>query len=165
MVDGPSAFSLPQRIIHWGMVLLIGFNLLFADGMSSWGHLVRRGETPTADQVASANIHAYVGIAILGLAALRLMLRLVQGAPEEPPGEPPLLKLASKISHVAFYALFFAMPLSGIAAYYFGAQAVGSIHSGPLKMLMWVLIGIHVAAALLHQFYWRTDVMKRMTTG
>lgn len=165
MPDRPGSFSLPQSAIHWTMALLIVFNLLFSDSMSRWGRLASRGETPTADQVASANIHAYVGIAVLALAVLRLLLRFVQGVPEEPAGEPAFLKLASRVGHVAFYTLFFAMPLSGIAGYYFGVEAAGSVHSGPLKVLMWGLIAVHVAAALLHQFYWKTDVLKRMTSG
>lgn len=165
MTDTSIAFSIPQRLIHWVMAMLIAFNLLFADGMSRWSHLIRRGEVPNADEIASANIHAYVGLAILALAIIRLGLRLVQGAPAAPVGEPPILQLAAKVGQLAFYLLFFAMPLSGVARYYFGVEAAGSIHSGPLKLLMWLLIATHVAAALAHQFYWKTDLLKRMTNG
>ena len=129
------SFSMPQRVLHWAMALLIFFNLLFPDGMEHAYRLMRRGEALTSDQISSANIHAYVGFAILGLALL------------------------------TFYALFFILPLSGIAAYYFGVQAAGQLHSGPFKVLMWVLIVAHIAAALVHQFYWKTDVVRRMTHG
>lgn len=161
----PVAFSLPQRIVHWTMAALIVFNLLLPDGMNRWAHLLRQGQVPTPEQIASANIHAYVGIAVLALAVLRLALRLFQGAPAEPEGEPPVLKLAARIGHVAFYVLFFVLPLTGIARYYFGSEAAGFLHSGPLKALMWVLIGVHVGAAVMHQFYWKTGIMKRMTSG
>ncbi|NWJ23333.1 cytochrome b/b6 domain-containing protein [Rhizobium sp. RM] len=159
------SFSMPQRVLHWAMALLIFFNLLFPDGMEHAYRLMRRGEALTSDQIFSANIHAYVGFAILGLALLRLCLRFVQGVPPHPQNEPRLLQIAASIAHFTFYALFFILPLSGIAAYYFGVQAAGQLHSGPFKVLMWVLVVAHIAAALVHQFYWKTDVVKRMTHG
>lgn len=61
------SFSAPQRILHWTMALLIFFNLLFPDGMAHAYRLMRRGETLTPDQISSANIHAYVGFAVLSL--------------------------------------------------------------------------------------------------
>ncbi len=161
----PVSYSVSQRVLHWAMFLLIGFNLIFSDGMEHWNRLVRRGETVTPDDVAAANIHAYVGIAILCLAVLRLVLRLTQGAPDAPAEEPAIFRLASKLAHGAFYLLFFLMPLSGIAAYYFGVPQAGFLHGGPMKVLFWVLIVGHVAAVAVHQFYWKTPVLSRMTKG
>ncbi|MDH6297065.1 cytochrome b561 [Agrobacterium fabrum] len=159
------SFSIPQRAIHWAMALLIFFNLLFPDAMAHAYRLMRRGETLTPDQISSANIHAYVGFAILFLAVLRLCLRVFQGVPPHPAEEPRPFQIAAKVAHFIFYALFFVLPLSGIAAYYFGIQTAGQLHSGPFKVLMWVLIAGHVAAVLVHQFYWRTNILKRMTHG
>jgi len=159
------SYSVPQRLLHWLMALLIFFNLIFSDGMEHWNRLMRRGETVTPDDVASANIHAYVGIAILVLCLIRFTLRLVQGAPAAPAEEPPPLKLAAKLAHRTFYALFLLMPVTGIAKYYFGNETLGFLHGGPLKLLLWVLIVVHVLAALIHQFYWKTDVLARMTRG
>lgn len=166
MVATPvTGYSLAQRVLHWLMALMIFFNLIFSDGMEHWNRLVRRGEPVTPDDIASANIHAYVGLAILALCLVRLALRLVQGAPQPPENEPALLKLAARITHGAFYLLFLAMPLSGIAKYYFGNAVLGELHGGPLKLLLWALIVLHVAGALVHQFYWKTDVLARMTKG
>ncbi|QCM11122.1 cytochrome b [Agrobacterium tumefaciens] len=159
------SFSVPQRVIHWAMALLIFFNLLFPDGMAHAYRLMRRGETLTPDQISSANIHAYVGFAILFLAVPRLCLRFFQGVPPNPAEEPRVFQIAAKVAHFTFYALFLILPLSGIAAYYFGIQAAGQLHSGPFKALMWVLIAGHLVAVLVHQFYWRTGVLKRMTHG
>ncbi|KAA3500053.1 cytochrome b [Rhizobium rhizogenes] len=159
------SFSVPQRVIHWIMALLIFFNLLFPDAMAHAYRLMRRGETLTPEQISSANIHAYVGFSILLLAVLRLCLRVFQGVPPHPAEEPRPFQIAAKVAHFTFYALLFILPLSGIAAYYFGAEAAGQLHSGPFKALMWVLIAGHVVAVLVHQFYWRTNVLKRMTHG
>lgn len=68
-------------------------------------------------------------------------------------------------THGLLYALLFAMPLSGIAAYYFGYTAVGSLHGGILKILLWAVIGLHAAGALAQHLYFRTDVLRRMTFG
>lgn len=160
-----SSFSVPQRVLHWIMALLILFNLFFTEAMETYGRVFFGGQTPTPEQVAAANIHAYVGITVLVLAVVRLCLRFVQGVPPEPQQEPPFLRVVAKISHWAFYALFFVMPFAGIGAYYFGNKTAAFAHAGPMKMLMWTLIIAHIAGALVHQFYWKTDVLKRMTSG
>ncbi len=84
----PTAYSLPQRVLHWLMALLIFFNLIFSDGMEHWSRLLRHGQPVTPDDVGSANIHAYVGIAILVLALCRLALRLVQARRNRRPTSP-----------------------------------------------------------------------------
>lgn len=162
---GVQSYSLPQRLVHWTMALLIFYNLLFPDGMNAWHRMTRHGGTPSPEQIASANVHAYIGIAILALAVLRVCLRLFQGAPPEIAEEPAIFRLAAKAAHVALYALIFALPLTGIAAYYFGVDVSGSIHAEILKLALWALIAAHVAGALAHQFYWKTDAVRRMTVG
>jgi cytochrome b561 len=158
-------FSVPQRVLHWSVALLVFFNLLFPDGMNAWRHIMRHGGIPSASDVSAANIHAYVGIAILALATVRLALRVIQGIPPEASQEPLVFRIAARIAHFALYFLLFAMPLTGIVAYYFGYDAAGTLHADVLKVALWVLIGAHVAGVLVHQFYWRTNVLRRMTIG
>ncbi|MEH3124443.1 cytochrome b [Agrobacterium cavarae] len=157
-----TGYSIPQKALHWTMALLILFNLIFSDGMEHWNRLMRRGEPVTPDDIASANIHAYVGIAVLVLCLVRLCLRLVQGVPEAPADEPPIAKLVAKVTHWAFYAIFLAMPLSGIGKYYFGNDIAGELHGGPIKLLLWALIVLHILGVLVHQFFWRTNLLRRM---
>lgn len=158
-------YSLSQRFLHWAVALLIFFNLLFPDGMNIWHRLMRRGQVPTPEQISSANIHAYVGIAILLLAVLRLGLRFTKGVPDEVVQEPAIFRLAARLAHAGLYILIFAMPLSGIAAYYFGIDPAGSFHADVLKIILWALIAAHIAGALVHQFYWKSNVLRRMTLG
>lgn len=160
-----TSYSLTQRVLHWSMALLIFFNLLFPDGMNRWHHLHRSGQPISPDDIAGANIHAYIGILILMLAALRLIVRALSGAPTEAEGSPAVLHLVARATHAALYLLLFAMPLSGIAAYYFGIDSLGSLHGGPVKMLLWVLISLHVLGAFAQHFYWRTNALRRMTIG
>ena len=157
-----TGYSISQKALHWTMALLILFNLIFSDGMEHWNRLMRRGEPITPDDISSANIHAYVGIAVLVLCLVRLCLRLVQGVPESPADEPPIAKLVAKVTHWAFYAIFLAMPLSGIGKYYFGNDIAGELHGGPIKLLLWALIVLHILGVLVHQFFWRTNLLRRM---
>lgn len=161
----PLNYSIPQRALHWGMALLIFFNLIFSDGMELWNRAARKGETITPDMISSANIHAYVGIAILALALLRLLLRFTQGVPAAPADEPALVKFGGTAAHVLLYLMFFIMPLSGIAKYYFGLEVPGELHGGIFKVLLWALIALHVVGALAQKFYFKTDVLDRMTKG
>jgi cytochrome b561 len=133
--------------------------------MEQWHRAMRREGSATPEQVSSANIHAYVGIAILVLVALRLILRFTRGVPDAPAQEPRIFRLAAKVAHFGLYALLIAMPFTGIGAYYFGNGTAGDIHADILKVVLWVLIAGHVAGVLVHQFYWKTNVLRRMTVG
>ncbi|TCL90750.1 cytochrome b561 [Rhizobium sp. PP-WC-2G-219] len=161
----PVAFSLPQRVLHWMTAALVVFNLLLPDGMEEWNRSIKRTGSATADQVGSANIHAYVGITILIFVVLRLILRFVQGVPPSSPLEPALFRVVAKIAHILLYGLLIAMPVTGMAAYYLGYDGAGDVHADILKVVLWVLIAGHVLGALTHQFYWKTNVLRRMTVG
>ena len=161
----PLNYSIPQRALHWGMALLIFFNLIFTEGMEIWNRAVRKGEAITPDMISSANIHAYVGIAILALVIVRLGLRFVQGVPDLPADEPPFLKFVASATHVLLYLLMILLPLTGMGKYYFGQDLLGDLHADVLKVILWVFIILHVAGALAQKFYFKTDVLDRMTKG
>ncbi|KQS76643.1 cytochrome B [Rhizobium sp. Leaf384] len=161
----PASFSRMQRWLHWATAALVFFNLLLPDGMEAWNRSMKRTGSATADQVASANLHAYVGLAIVAIVLLRLILRMTHGVPSSPAQEPRLFQRLSAYAHGLLYALLLAMPLSGIAAYYFGSHVAGDVHADILKVVLWVLIGGHVLGALAHHFYWKTDVLRRMVRG
>ncbi|SEH39008.1 cytochrome b561 [Rhizobium tibeticum] len=127
------------------MALVIVFNLLFPDGMNEWHRAMRRGGIASADQVSAANSHAYVGTAILALAIVRVCLRRVQGGPPVVSEEPAIFRLVAKVVHFGLYAFIFAMPVTGIAAYYPGVDPAGSLHADVLKVVLWALIAAHVS--------------------
>ena len=161
----PLVYSVPQRALHWITAALILFSLLLPGQIERVADLLGGGKTPTPEEWTSANIHIYVGFVVLGLTLLRILLRLVQGAPETPASEPAPLRLVAAVTHGALYLLLLAMPAAGIAKFYFGVGVAGFIHGGPMKLALWILIVLHVAGALVHKFYWKTDVMERMTSG
>ena len=165
MASTDNGYTIVQRSLHWATVLLVFFNLLLPGNIEEVVDLLDEGKVPSASEMFPANIHIYAGIAILCLTLLRLAFRVVQGAPAAPAGEPAAFHLAGKISHGLFYAVLLLMPLLGIAKYYFGIDAAGDLHGGPMKVLLWALIGMHVAAVGVHQFYWKTNALARMTRG
>ena len=161
----PLVYSIPQRALHWLTAALILYSLLLPGEIEHVVDALEDGKTPTAEQWTSADNHVYIGLAVLGLTILRLVLRRVQGAPATPASEPAPFRLAATATHGGLYLLLLAMPAAGIAKYYFDVDIAGFIHGGPMKLALWILVGLHVVGALVHKFYWKTDVMDRMTSG
>ena len=160
-----TSFSFSQKLLHWVMAIFIFYNLLFADAMEHTVHAIERGNQPDSGDLFWANVHAYLGIAVAVLAAIRLAMRFAHGVPAEPAEEPAWAQLGAKIAHAALYIAFFLMPALGVAKYYFGSETMGDLHSGPVKVILWALIGVHVAGVIVHQFVWRTNLLRRMTTA
>jgi cytochrome b561 len=163
--SAPLSYSLSQRILHWLTVLLVFFNLLLPGSIEKVADLFDEGKVPAPDDLTSAHLHIYSGLAILALTLLRIILKVAQGAPAAPAEEPAIFQLAAKAAHGLLYLLLLAMPLSGIAKYFFAVDLAGFVHGGPMKLALWLLIIAHVAGVLVHQFYWKTNVLERMTRG
>ncbi len=159
------SYSISQRAVHWLTVLLVLFNFISGGVFDSLKEIRAAGGTPTPDMFLPAQLHAFSGIAILVLLVTRLCLRYFQGAPGVPADEPPFFQLVAKLVHGGLYLLLILMPVSGMAKMYGGVDLAGFIHAGPFKLAILVLIAVHVAGALVHQFYWKTNVLKRMTRG
>jgi cytochrome b561 len=59
--------------------------------------------------------HRTIGILVLVLIVIRLINRLLRGAPPLPDGLPGWQRIAARGSHVLLYILMFAIPLAGRA--------------------------------------------------
>ena len=155
----PLGYSAAQISLHWLIAALVIFQLLLGDSMT---HVVR---APIRDRVVSSfdasmgTAHYWVGIAILALVCLRLALRLLVGTPN-PAGGPAPLVLLARIAHWTFYVLLVAVPITGLLAYY-QLGPFGGIHS-LAKPIFIILIGLHAAAALFHQFFLKDGTLLRM---
>lgn len=153
----PVSFSASQRILHWAMVLLILFNLLFPQGMGAAG--LDLGFVP------SPMVHIAVGSAVLLLAVLRLALRLMRGVPPEPLAAPRFFRVLARVGQWTFYALFFAVPLSGFLAYHEGNAVALMLHAFVFRPLFVTLMLVHVGLALAHQYIWKTDMLGKIVRG
>jgi cytochrome b561 len=127
--------------------------------------------------------HKSFGMTILMLAVLRLAWRLFNPAPPLPEGMSKLEQLLAKITHIAFYVLLFAMPLTGwlmssaknYSVSWFGLftwpdmiapdeqrfEFLKSTHDALSVLLLSIAI-LHILAALKHHFWNKDDVLKRM---
>lgn len=139
-------------------------------------------------------LHKSIGVTILLLSVARVAWRLMNPPPVEP-AMPHWQAIASKVVHVGFYVLIIVMPLSGwimVSASPTGVDTVlyKTVHwphlaglstlpletkqqlQGPLEFvhskLAWVivmLLGLHVAGALKHQFADKDHLLARVAPG
>ncbi len=174
MTSSGTRFTVLQRSLHWVMAICILSMLFIGVGMLS---------TVMPKYVPLLATHKTLGIAILGLALIRLVVRFRYGAPSLPVDLPEPMKLAAHLSHYALYALMIGMPLIGLAMMSAAAYPVvlyGNIRlpailpqSNALHTLLWnahfylafaffALILLHLAAALFHALVRRDGVFESM---
>ncbi len=155
----PVAYLAMQKRLHWLVVILLALQYFVFDGM---GRPFRTAiETGIAPYDLTPVVHIGIGFAVLLLALWRIGLRLSHGAPEAPAAEPPLFAKAAKWAHAAIYALLIGLPIGGAVAWFAGLKQFGEVHEVATNILLAIVI-LHVAAALVHHFWWRTDVLRRM---
>jgi cytochrome b561 len=128
------------------------------------------------------NWHKWAGVTILALSVFRLVWRLTHRPPADAP-MPTWQQRAAHLAHRGLYLLFFAVPLAGWAyssaagfpIVWFGvlplpdllpvdkalAQAIKPVH-GWLAWTLMVIVALHVAGALKHQFIDRDGLIARM---
>jgi len=173
MNDRTSRFTPLQRVLHWVMAVCILAMLFIGVAMVS---------TISPAYLVLVDIHKPLGLVILLLALVRLAVRFRYGAPPLPAGMPEPMKLAARLSHLAFYALMIVMPLLGwamlsaadyplvVAGFHIPAIAPANI---ALHDLLWTahrylafcffaLILLHLGAALLHALVRRDGVFEAM---
>lgn len=127
--------------------------------------------------------HKSVGMTILMLAILRLLWRLWTPPPALPDAMSRLQRIAARATHIAFYVLLFAMPLTGwmmssaknYSVSWFGLftwpNLIGKSERAfdflrathdTMSDLLFAIAVLHILAALKHHFWDRDDVLKRM---
>jgi cytochrome b561 len=156
----PDRYSLTQILLHWSIAALVVWQLVFGDSIGQAERLARGGGEVSAATQFLASSHVWVGFAILALVTLRIFVRLRNGAPPPAGDGSPLAAGIARAAHGLFYALLFAMPITGILDYYFHLPTGGIHELG--KPVFIVLIAVHAAAALWHQFVRRDGTLGRM---
>lgn len=159
-IGAVKGYTIYQIGLHWLIAALVFVQLIFGESMTEALEAAEEGEPVSALASNLANMHYYFGIAILVLVAVRLALRLRNGAPLPPPETSGAIELAGKVSHWLFYALLVVVPVSGLLGYYFG-DPYGEWHTYA-KPVFIGLIALHVAASLYHQFWRKDGLLMRM---
>ncbi|WP_417482628.1 cytochrome b [Maricaulis sp.] len=187
MTDSPR-YTTVAIILHWVIgILLIGM-VFYGWYMEDLRHALRDSAPGvTLDQVQFAyNAHKTVGMLVLLLSFGRLGWRLTHKAPPLPAGMKPWEALVAKGTHWAFYALMIGLPLVGwvaasttelptmlfnnpdlilprlpVSQDHDFHELVGNVHGKGAWVLL-VLVGLHFAAALKHQFLDKDGLLSRM---
>jgi cytochrome b561 len=163
-------------LLHWMVALLI-------IGAFALGLIMTDMPGLTPAKLKYYSWHKWAGVTVLLLAAVRLLWRLATRAPEYTEPLPEWQRWAAHATHGLLYLLMFAVPLSGyfyslaagVPVVFFGVvelpvlidanadikPALKAIHYW-LNMLMAALVGMHVAAALKHQFIDGHPILRRM---
>ena len=170
--------------LHWAIALMI-------IGLIAVGWIMT-GMSPGPDQFAIIQLHKSFGITVLLLSVARVVWRLMNRPPAEPP-MPKWQSLVSKAVHILFYILIIAMPLTGwimasasgdAPTRYFdlvdirlpgipalNAETRHGIEEGFEQVhanLAWVIVALlvlHVAGALKHHFIDKDGLLARMAPG
>jgi cytochrome b561 len=158
-VDVKSGYSGIQITLHWLIALLVLFQLVFGESMTTVVDAAEEGTAVSPADHFLATSHYWVGISVLVLVLLRLVVRLASGAPQ-PAASSGWMSRAATATHWLFYLLLVAVPATGLMALYVN-DAFGDIHALG-KPVFIVLIALHAAAALFHQFFLKDGTLKRM---
>lgn len=162
-------------MLHWLVAVLI-----FGTFALGW-FMVDLKISP--DKLRYYSWHKWLGITVLGFALLRLLWRLTHQPPALPAAVPHWQRKASAAAHGLLYLLLFAIPLSGWA--FSSASGYPLVYLGELALPDWVpkdkslaaqlkqlhewlttllmiMVGLHIGAALKHQFIDRDGLLRRM---
>jgi len=167
-------YDVLTQSIHWLTLLIVA--IAFVVG------LVMQEMPRGPEKAQLLNLHASIGVMLVALTTIRLTWRLAVPTLESAPG-PKLLRLGAKVVHVALYLVLFAIPITGLLMMaakgrpveVFGlftlpplvsanrafAHSLEEVHEA-LAIVLSCLVGVHIAAALLHRFMFRDSVLYRM---
>lgn len=79
----PLGYNSTQIVLHWLIAALLIFQIVMGEQIVPAYRAFRKGMEASADDLLNADIHVYVGVAVLVLAILRLAIRFGRGAPAE----------------------------------------------------------------------------------
>ena len=159
MAKQSNGYTVLQLSLHWLIVLLVFFQLIFGEDMARYNYVLRAGED-VAPLMTGYYLHIGVGLVILVLTLFRFGLRLTIGVPASLPG-PALRVRAGEALHYLFYLMLIVTPITGLLAQFVDMRAFGGIHSRS-KPIFVLLIVLHVAAALYHHFVLKDSTLRRM---
>ncbi|MBJ7486573.1 cytochrome b [Brevundimonas sp.] len=175
MAEPRNRYSAVSLAFHWGLALMILAQVLLITAHEAT-------EGPLSREFIQ--IHKALGLTILVLTLARIGWRIANPALSMPAGTPKWQAFAAKATHVLFYVLLIGLPLGGWAASSAAGRAIEwfglfswpllplpqsrelagtfmDMHEAGVKVL-YVLLALHVVAALKHHFVDRDNVLHRM---
>lgn len=155
----PRGYSALQITLHWTIAGLVVLQLLVNEEVRAAFRDRLQGVEGIPD--IGALVHVVGGIAILVLAAIRLCVRLLRGAPGIDKEVPYMLRLLAHLAHFFLYTFIIGIPLTGMIAWFGHSTFAATLHElGRLVLIP--AIGAHAAGAVVEHFVFRNDTLKRM---
>ena len=155
----PTGYTRAQIALHWITVVLVALQFLLHDAMSEAWDAVEEGREVIFNPLISQ--HVFMGALVAIVTFIRLGLRLSHGAPPPPASEHAALQLVAHATHWAFYVLLILVPVFGAVAWFNAVDLAAEAHEMLTSVLL-ALIALHVLAALVHQFIFKTNLLARM---
>jgi cytochrome b561 len=158
-MSAPKSYSKTQIALHWIIAVLIVVQLTVnADMQEAFALRLANGTIP---ENPGAYFHAAMGMLILLLAVVRVMIRLVRGVPDAPPGNIRLVNWLGHATHLALYGFLFFMPVTGAIAWFTGVELAAVLHElGRLVLIPAILL--HMGGAAVEQLALGHPVLQRM---
>lgn len=157
----PTRWSTLQLALHWLTAILVAVQAINHEAMEQAWEISRRAEPVPADTQQMAWVHILTGVMILAFTLTRLIERLFVARPPLPARNPRWATILSKTVHGAIYAILIAMPVAGLLAWFQDNRWGADIHQ-MLWVPLLVLIGVHVAGALVQHLVFGSPVLMRM---
>lgn len=173
---GAHRYDLVTRMLHWGVAAAIIFQWFGAHAIDHF--------SPGMERVAARSVHILIGAVLAGVLGLRIWWRAERGVRFAPDRCKTLATIA-QLTHVSLYGLlitalglgllntwvrgdsifsWFHIPALGdfspSARHAFANQLV--VYHRLAANLILALAAVHAAAALIHHFFFRDTVLKRM---
>ena len=148
LYQNPGArYRFVQIVLHWLVVALV-MEQYATSGAILRTHAYRTlGKGPDAFDMTLHTVHSRAGLLIFGLAALRLLLRLIWRAPEWSTPLPLWRRRLSSGAQFSLYAILLGQAATGAVANYLWWPM-----SGAHRVLFWVLVllvALHLAGAII----------------
>jgi len=173
--SSPTRYGAVAQTFHWVIAALVVTQFVLANLAEDLPIGVHK--------LALLARHKSFGMTVLMLAILRVLWRLTHRPPELPSAMKPVERMLAQSTHVAFYVLLFAMPLTGwlmssaknYSVSWFGLftwpnligkneaafNLLRSTH-GILSAVLFAIAVLHILAALKHHYWHKDDVLLRM---
>ena len=153
-----------QVVLHWSVAALVVVQYTTGGSIDRVHHAEAHGHAPATFDLALHAVHNRAGLLVLTLMLIRLVLRLILGAPE-PLGRRTgqagaWQRRLARLMHASLYATILSQAVTGAIAGYLSWKAA-AMHS-LLANVTLSLVGLHIAAALLHLATDRDRTWRRM---
>ena len=167
-----------SKIFHWTVLLIVIALLVIASKSTD----LPRGQ----EKLELILLHASFGLLLLFVLSARLIWRWQNINPAKMPHIPVWQHVISRAVHYGLYIMLFVQVFNGMARFatagfkvpFFGLfevglpmdkdeamnEIIGDLH-GIFPIVILVLLGIHILAALYHHFWLKDNTLRRMTTG